>query len=103
MFAKLWNRKYHLRPWHHLLCGIAAVATLIVAVAWPITTYVMAATNAVDQLWQKHLAADEKRLDLEGPPGDGRSFSNLASACLRTDWIRSLPQHQNSPVNPTAS
>ena len=79
MFAKLWNRKYQLRPWHHLLCGIAAVATLIVTVTWPITTYVMTATNAVDQLWQRHLAADEnwqqqtftqayeavRRLDLE--------------------------------------
>jgi len=58
-FARLWNRQYRLRFWHHLLCGAAAVVTLLVVPAWTVTSYVKSTVEAVGRLWQQHLAADE--------------------------------------------
>lgn len=58
--AWLWNRKYRLRLWHRLLCGVAAVVTFAAVPAWVVTSFVKDTAKVVDRIWQERLAADEE-------------------------------------------
>lgn len=55
----LWNRKYRLRLWHHLLCGMAAVVTFAAVPTWVVTSFMKDTAKAVDRIWQERLADEE--------------------------------------------
>ena len=48
--ARLWNRGYRLRFWHHLLCCVAALFTFLAVIGWSVTSYVDGITRTTERL-----------------------------------------------------
>jgi hypothetical protein len=57
-FARLWNRSFRLRPWHHLLCGMAAIITIASALVWVAVSGAEDAAETMDATL-KELATNE--------------------------------------------
>lgn len=56
--AHLWNRAYHLRPGHHVLCAMAALLTLIFTVVFASLAYTENAARSVITAWEQAVNAD---------------------------------------------
>jgi len=57
-FAQLWNRSFRLRLWHHLLCGMAAITTLVSVPVWVAASSAEDAAETMDATL-KELATNE--------------------------------------------
>ncbi len=93
VYARSWNRRFHIRFSHHVLCAFASILTLFFAVIFPALAYTKEAALASIDLWKYQLNLDSpwaaatfarayeevKRLGIEDfsrvpPPGAPNSF-----------------------------
>lgn len=62
-YSKLWNKRFHITAFHHVLCALASVATLLFTLTYVSLRYTRdIAAQAVDQ-WHKQLLKDQRFTD----------------------------------------
>jgi hypothetical protein len=57
-YSRLWNLKYRIKLAHHILCGIAAILTLIFTVVFAGLKYTKEAAYVLIDVWQYQVKAD---------------------------------------------
>jgi len=57
-YTRLWNTRFHVKPLHHLLCGLAALITLAFAMLFPALAYVREAGEASIAAWEATINRD---------------------------------------------
>ena len=58
-FAKLWNTKYSLTGWHHLLCALSAILVFCAVVLGSSMNYTKTVAENILDNWGEQLKADE--------------------------------------------
>lgn len=59
-FSHLWNTRFNLRPGHHVLCSLAALATLFVVVAWVGLGQAAVVAGRMIDVWTLRIQNDQK-------------------------------------------
>lgn len=59
IYTRLWNKRYHMTPIHHMVCALAALITLAVAILYPAVDHVRKAEEASIALWQATINGDK--------------------------------------------
>jgi hypothetical protein len=57
-YTRLWNRRFHVKPIHHVLCALAALITLGFSVLYPALAYVREAGEASIASWEATVNRD---------------------------------------------
>lgn len=57
-YSRLWNKKYRVKPLHHLLCGIAALVTLLATLVFVSLRNTLPAAKASVGMWEIQILAD---------------------------------------------
>ena len=57
--SRLWNRSYHLRSVHHIICSVAAIITLIFAVLYVAVDFMQPVAKHKIQNWRSQLLDDK--------------------------------------------
>jgi hypothetical protein len=60
VFATLWNTKYSLTGWHHLLCALSAILVFCAVVLGSSMKYTQAVAEFILDNWGEQLKADEE-------------------------------------------
>lgn len=58
-FTHLWNKRYKVRLTHHLLCGLAAVITLVATVVFATLKHAASAADVSIEAWKVQLGMDQ--------------------------------------------
>ncbi len=58
VYTRLWNKRFHVKPIHHVLCAIAALITLLFSVLYPALGYLREAGEASIAVWQAMVQQD---------------------------------------------
>lgn len=58
-YSRLWNVRYHVRPWHHVLCGLAAAATMVATLGYVAVRYAREAALSSIERWHVELQQDQ--------------------------------------------
>jgi hypothetical protein len=87
-FARLWNRSFRLQIWHHLLCGVAAVITLVSVPVWvaasSLEDAVESTSTTLDKLatsedWQRE-AFEQAYKAVGAGRSEQKDFSDMSSS-----------------------
>ena len=57
-YSRLWNRRFHVKPVHHVLCAVAALITLLFSILYPALGYVREAGEVSITLWETTIRRD---------------------------------------------
>lgn len=58
VYSRLWNKRYRVRPVHHVLCGLAALITLLAAMVFAPLKHAAAAAGVSIEAWKIQLKLD---------------------------------------------
>jgi len=59
-YTKLWNKRFHVRMQHHLLCAVAAALTILFTITYHAVGNLEHIVNGIIDQWGANLAADKK-------------------------------------------
>lgn len=59
-YSKLWNTRYHITPVHHILCGIAALATLVFTVSYVALRHTRDIASTAVEGWRREINQDNR-------------------------------------------
>jgi len=57
-YTRLWNKRFRVKPIHQVLCGVAALITLVFSVFYPALAYVRDAAEASITVWEGQIRLD---------------------------------------------
>lgn len=57
-YTRLWNRRFHVKPAHHMLCAVAALITLLFSLLYPALGYVREAGEVSVAAWEATIRRD---------------------------------------------
>ena len=57
-YTRLWHKRYHVRPQHHLLCAVAAILTVIFTVQYRAVSKLENIVDGLIDNWYEYLIAD---------------------------------------------
>jgi hypothetical protein len=62
-YSRLWNKKYRVKPLHHLLCGVAGTVTLLATLTFISLKNALPAAKVSVGLWEVQILADKQWAD----------------------------------------
>ena len=57
-YAQLWNRRFQVKPVHHLICALAAIVTLFASLIYPAFGYLHEAGEVSIAVWKARVQSD---------------------------------------------